>query len=228
MMSVPTTKTRERPPAVTTADLVGRFAEAGFINTTLAQIAETLVVRFEKTRFDNNPLTRFKADALIEIFDRQLKCGTVDAIFTLGMIEGLFDAQLRDFDIDAATEQTSQEIGALILRRAGVMRLPPLPDTPEKNDMIAQIKERVTLLSDLDPKLSHTAGRIAGMHWVKTTDDVFSAMQFALKEVDSNTVFINIKHAMSQDMRFSVHDSRCGGDSPEPAGLVAGDITASL
>jgi len=97
-----TLKTREDPPAVAADDLARRFAGV---------------------TFDDNPLTPIKAEALLELYDRQVKMGDRQAVFTLGMIEGFLESQQPDFDIDAATEKVSERIGNIILRRMFGMAL---------------------------------------------------------------------------------------------------------
>jgi len=79
--------------------------------------AEDLARRFETVEFDSNPLTPIKAEALLELYERQTKAGDPSAVFTLGMIEGFLESQHPDFDIYTATEQLSERLGQMLLRR---------------------------------------------------------------------------------------------------------------
>jgi hypothetical protein len=78
---------------------------------------DDLARRLETVTFDRNPLTPIKAEALLELYDRQRKANDPQAVFTLGMIEGFIESQQPDFDLDTATEQISQRIGDILLKR---------------------------------------------------------------------------------------------------------------
>lgn len=84
---------------------------------TPAMSAEDLAQRFQQVEFDSNPLTPIKAEALLELYERQVKAGDPRAVFTLGMIEGFLESQHPDFDIYTATENLSERLGQMILKR---------------------------------------------------------------------------------------------------------------
>jgi hypothetical protein len=85
--------------------------------TTRAEAASDLARRFENITFDSNPMTPIKAEALLELYERQSKAGDPRAVFTLGMIEGFLEAQQPDFDSYTATEQMSERLGHMLLKR---------------------------------------------------------------------------------------------------------------
>jgi hypothetical protein len=72
---------------------------------------------FAGVQFDENPLTLIKAEALVELYDRQVQRNDPCAAFTRGMIEGFLEAQNPEFEIYTATEQLSKRLEAMLLER---------------------------------------------------------------------------------------------------------------
>jgi hypothetical protein len=160
---------------------------------------DDLARRLETVQFDRNPLTPIKAEALLELYDRQHKANDPQAVFTLGMIEGFIESQQPDFDLDTATERISQRIGDILLKRMFGPGLRTEGGSDETDT--SSLQEKITALSQTDPEMARKAGEVAGLNWGSgIVDDPVKAQKIGLAEITNIISFMSGRVRSGNDM----------------------------
>lgn len=77
-----------------------------------------------------NPLTPIKAEALLELYRRQLEENDPLTVFTKGMLEGFLESQEPHFDSDTAVEELSIRMSEMAVKQmfGSAMRVNEDPD----------------------------------------------------------------------------------------------------